>query len=127
GRVEVEADVVAGCRGEMEAAGGRVARRTRLQRPAGQARQEADEGGRAVEREDRRRLLDERVVADAAALLVPRNVVAVDRGPHALDLGHHALDDRRREPALETDELVLLPVRLLHVVKVEAGERALEL
>src|SRR5207247_7432393 len=89
--------------------------------------QGADERGGAVEGEGGGRLLDERVVADAAALLVARDLIAVDGGPHALDLGHHALDDGRRKPALEVDELVLVPVRLLHFVEVEAAERALDL
>src|SRR5262249_41675822 len=82
---------------------------------------------RPVKRQDRRRLLYERVIADAAALFVPWNVVAMHARPHAFDLRHHAIHDRSGQPAVEMDELVLLPVRLLHRRDVEAGERALDL
>src|SRR5260370_857641 len=96
GRVEVEPNVVAGLRVEIEGARVRVALGTRLQRPAGQARQEADEGGRAAERDARTHLLDQRVMADAAALPAPLDVLALDRTPHAVALSHHALDERRQ-------------------------------
>src|SRR5262249_28551628 len=99
----------------------------RLQRLVRQLRQEVDERGRAVERQNRRRLLDERVIADAAALLVPRNVVAMYRRPHALDLRDDGVDDGCGQPPVEMDELVLFPVRRLHRRNVEPGERALDL
>jgi hypothetical protein len=84
----------------------------------------AEERGRAIEGEDRGRLLGDRVEVDAAALLVPRDVVAVDHGPDALPLLDERLDERPREPPLEDDELVLRPVRGADRVEIDARDRA---
>jgi hypothetical protein len=47
-------------------------------------------------------------------------------GPHTLDLGHHARDERRRQPAGETDELVLIPIRRRDRREIDARERMLD-
>ena len=124
GRVEVEADVVTRLRVEIERARVRIVRRTGLERPLRQSGEELDERRRPVERHDGRRLLAEGVEADAPALLVARDEVAVDGRPHALDLGQHALDQRGGQPPLETDELVLGPVLAPDPLDVERRQRA---
>jgi len=126
-RVEVKADVIARLRVEVQRARVGITVGARLERLARDVGQKADERGRAIKGQDGRRLLHECVVADAAALLVTRDVVAMHGRADTFDLGDHALDDRGRHPALEIEELVLLPVGPLDGGDVETGERALDL
>lgn len=92
----MEPDVVPCLRVEIQCTGVRVAIGAEQETNARQPAQEIDESWRAVQREDGRGLPQKLVVAHAPALFVPRNIVAMDLGPHLLHVGEKPPHDRRR-------------------------------
>ena len=115
---------LAGLRVVVERARVRIGARARLHGHPRHRPHEVEERRRVVERDDRGRLRAQRVRAHGAALLVPRDVVAVDRRPHAVNLVDHRPDHRFREEPLEEEELVLRPVPRAQCLHVERGDRA---
>src|SRR4029077_12281807 len=125
--VVVVAHVIARLGVEVERAGVRVLVGAELERRPHQAGEEAAEALRVVEREQGRALVRDHEVAHAAALLVARDVVAVEVG---LEAPHIVLERRQRgggqEPR-DDEELVLGPVLARERGRVEPIDRRVDL
>lgn len=100
----------------------RVGRRRGLQPFARDASEPVDQRPRAVQRRDVGRARIDRVAADAAALLVPGEIVAVDLGFDGLDARDEASRDVRRQEFGEKEERALLREGAAQRRRIEAAQ-----
>ncbi len=99
----------------------RAKQKVTLREPA----QKRQESRGAVQGEDGRGLLAQRVVADASPFLVCGNIIAIDLGPHCLHLGKDLSHSFRGQTLIEEDKLMLSPVPTMDPVKVQRLDGAL--
>ena len=124
----MKAHEVLGLRVVIERHGMRVAFRTRHETSPHEAGDEVDEGRRAIEFEEDRGLLPERVGTDTAPFFVTGETVPVDVGLELLDVRDEALFHHFRwQKSFQKEAFVLVPVLHSQSVEVERPDRSLDL